>query len=85
MFSIVFKKPFIAKVNVEIGKDRFLSLLTPLGIENVLCDDHVDLIGKADMINHFDYEEIDKKLDPIVSTSYAWLKKVVQFGKYVSE
>lgn len=85
VFSIVFKKPFIAKVNAEIGKDRFLSLLAPLGIENVLCDDHVDLIGKVDMINHFDYEEINKKLDPIVSTSYEWLKKAVQFGKYVSE
>lgn len=39
VFSIIFKKPFIAIYNPERGGDRFHSLLNPLGLGNRLLPD----------------------------------------------
>lgn len=78
MFGLVFNKPFLAKVNYSIGKRRFTSLLTPLGLLENICENYDDIIAKMDLLNYLDYSNINKKIDLISSFSLNWLKNAVK-------
>ena len=61
VFSIIFEKEFIVIGNPDRGLDRFISLLSLVGLENRLVFDVKDLEGKE--IEKIDYSRVNKILE----------------------
>ncbi len=77
IFSIIYKKPFISLVNPRRGAERFISLLTPLGLEDRLLNDYSDIASAESRLSELDYTEPYKKLNNIRENSYNWLKNAL--------
>lgn len=74
VFSILFKKPFIAIVNKERGASRFESLLGKLGLENRLIYD-IQNFDKSILNEPIHYEEVHQKLEILKENSIKFLKE----------
>jgi len=61
VFSIIFEKEFVVIGNHSRGLDRFISLLSLLGLEDRLVFDVKDLEGKE--LESIDYERVNKLLE----------------------
>lgn len=59
VFSIIFNKPFLVYINKERGADRFYSLLSQLGIENVLIEQSSDYLGYSEI----NWNEVNENID----------------------
>ena len=71
VFSIIFHKPFISIVNQKRGADRFISLLSVLGLENRLVDNVEDAVRLIEC--PIDYEAVDVVIDELKKKSMTFL------------
>lgn len=77
IFSIIFEKPFITKVNVKRGAQRFVSLLEPIDLKNRLFENY-DAIGEnKDLLDELDYTVPNQKLGEIRDKSMKWLENAL--------
>ncbi len=83
IFSIIYKKPFVTVVNQRRGAERFVSLLTPLGLIDRLYDNIDEAMGNSEKLNALDYTEPYKALDEIRERSLGWLKNAIYSPKKV--
>lgn len=77
VFSIIFQKPFITLCNHSRGADRFISLLTPLGLINRLFDSSVvdKYIITKTMICNIDWDDVGAKLNQQRTLSLDFLNR----------
>lgn len=73
VFSIIFKKQFVAIANHERGAGRFLSLLGMLGLENRLVESKEDAIALLNQT--IDYSKVNEILASKKEESISFLKK----------
>lgn len=74
VFSILFRKPFVAIVNKERGTSRFTSLLKQLNLLDRLVFS-VDSIPNEILDTSIDYEVVHKELEQLKNKSLAFLKQ----------
>lgn len=74
VFSIIFRKNFIAVINVARGADRFLSLLSSLGLENraVTAQGRDNALKMA--LEPIDYDEVERRLSVLRARSADFLQ-----------
>lgn len=78
VFSIIFRKPFVAIANKERGLDRFLSLLKDCGLEDRLVFSFEDyIVKKAEVILNIDYDHVYNRLAKWRTDSLKFLKDAV--------
>lgn len=78
IFSIIFRKPFLAKINEMRGGQRFVSLLEPIGLSDRLCRNFEELANRSRTLYETDYSEAEKKLNKIVTFSRQWLLDAIK-------
>lgn len=76
VFSIIFHKPFVVTVNVERGADRFISLLSLLGLYSRIITDG-NPIDKI-MREQINWEIIDRNIIKLKDKSITFLKEKLQ-------
>ena len=71
VFSIIFHKPFMVCVNKDRGADRFVSLLSFLGLEDniILSQSQIKKIA----LSQIDWRNVDEKLSAMKSKSKEYL------------
>lgn len=78
VFSIIFRKPFVAIANRDRGLDRFLSLLKDCGLEDRLVFGYNDFsTKKTEMLAGIDYDEVYRRLDKLRDDSLKFLKDAI--------
>lgn len=73
VFSIIFNKPFAVYVNKDRGADRFVSLLSFIGLEDRMINDESDvdnLIKKT-----IKWEDVNEKLETLKKQSIQFLNE----------
>ena len=76
VFSILFRKDFIAIGNKERGLARFCDLLSSLGLESRLVLDSSDLTDNL-IYSKIDYKQVYEKLDKMRNHSLNFLTKAL--------
>ena len=75
VFSIIFRKPFVAITNMERGADRFLSLLKALGLSDRLVSvEEVDKVAELVPVP-IDYDRVHQSLSALREKSEAFLDR----------
>ena len=75
VFSIIFRKPFIAIANADRGLGRFQSLLKPLGLSDRLVSDLDDFHSRMDtLLKGIDYSKITPLLEIRRKQSFDFLR-----------
>lgn len=69
-FSIIFNKPFAIVMNPSGGNDRYISLLSQLGLMDRIIND--ELIPNMESVN---WDEVNQKLSVIRQDSFEFLEK----------
>lgn len=79
LFSVQFQKQFFAIANSSRGNDRFLSILSDLGLETRLIDSvsHMAKLLEAG-ITDIDYSIVDSKLQEVRNRSEAYLNTCLE-------
>lgn len=78
VFSIIYRKPFIAIANGERGIDRFTSLLGYLGLQDRLVFSMEDYYQKrSSLLAPIDFAPVAEKLAQAQETSLAFLKEAL--------
>lgn len=78
VFSIIFRKPFIAIANPERGLDRFYSLLDNLGLRSRLVLSHEEFVHKKDnLLLELDYTKVEQKYKELKKESLEYLVKAL--------
>lgn len=78
VFSIIFRKPFVAIANRERGLDRFLSLLKDCGLESRLVFSHDDFVSKkSELLAGIDYDQVYRRLNKLREDSLKFLKDAI--------
>jgi len=83
VFSILFNKPFLARINKKRGAERFKSLLNSFKITGRLYDDMDTLANDSEQLNEMDYAAVNKRLKDLREASQEWLRKAL-FSKKAS-
>lgn len=74
VFSILFKKPFIAIANKERGLSRFTTLLGHFGLQHRIVFSYEELEQrKQQLLEPIDYEPVNSKLEKLRSESLQFL------------
>ena len=75
VFSIIFRKPFVAIANTERGSDRFSTLLNDLALTNRLIFSFNEFVRKeSDLFSPIDYDCVYRKYDMQKEQSLQWLR-----------
>lgn len=76
IFSILFRKPFVAFNRKAGGSERYLSLLEILGLQNRLCDwtETAENVA-AILMTPINYESVNEKLGPFKEQSWEFLRE----------
>lgn len=78
VFSIIYRKTFIAIANTERGSDRFISLLDNIGLLNRLVYSYDEYMQKkASLLQPIDYTEVYHRLDKDRDKSMTFLKEAL--------
>lgn len=78
VFSILFRKQFIAVANVERGVDRFQSLLGQLGLsDRLINNDSPDVVSRLALVP-IDYDAVHAELDKLRGESRAFLNDALR-------
>lgn len=77
VFSIIFRKNFMAIVNHDRGADRFTSLLGLLGLEDRLIDSSAPEQGRALAAKPIDYIAVARKLEALRQGSVDFLARAL--------
>ena len=79
VFSIINRKPFIASVNHSRGADRFVSMLSQLGLEGRMVNDYEEYSARrSELIAPIDYSEIYSKLQTLKAHSRGYLSGMLE-------
>ena len=89
IFSVIYQKPFLTKVNQKRGAARFISLLTPLTLEGRMFDSFEEILNNSSLLKELNFTEANLHLTEIREHSLTWLrnalfapKKVKSHGVY---
>lgn len=79
VFSIINRKPFIAIVNHSRGADRFVSMLSQLGLEGRMVNDYGEFSARrSELIAPIDYAEVYSKLQKLKAHSLGYLSGMLE-------
>lgn len=79
VFSIINRKPFIAIVNHSRGADRFVSMLSQLGLEGRMVNDYEEFNAhRSELIAPIDYSEVYSKLQKLKAHSLGYLSGLLE-------
>ena len=79
VFSIIFNKPFAVYVNKDRGADRFISLLSLIGLENRMINDEQDI---DNIINKpINWDCVNEKLENLKKYSINFLNESLKNSK----
>ena len=79
VFSVINRKPFIAIVNHSRGADRFVSLLSQLGLEGRMVNDYEEYSPRrSELIAPIDYSEVYSKLQTLKAHSLGYLSEMLE-------
>ena len=79
VFSIINRKPFIAIVNHSRGADRFVSMLSQLGLEGRMVNDYGEFSARrSELIAPIDYSEVYSKLQKLKAHSLGYLSGMLE-------
>lgn len=79
VFSIINRKPFIAIVNHSRGADRFMSMLSQLGLEGRMVNDYEEFNAhRSELIAPIDYSEVYSKLQKLKAHSLGYLSGLLE-------
>ena len=74
VFSIINRKPFIAIVNHSRGADRFVSMLSQLGLEGRMVNDYEEFNARrSELIVPIDYSDVYTRLQTLKAHSLGYL------------
>ena len=79
IFSIIFKKPFIALKNEKRGALRFISLLEPISLIHRLFNSSECINERDDLLDKCDFSIPYQKLNKIKKNSILWLKNILKY------
>lgn len=79
VFSIINRKPFIAIVNHSRGADRFVSMLSQLGLEGRMVNDYEEFSARrSELIVPIDYSEVYSMLQKLKAHSLGYLSGMLE-------
>ena len=79
VFSIINRKPFIAIVNHSRGADRFVSMLSQLGLEGRMVNDYEEFNARcSELMAPIDYSEVYSKLQELKTRSLGYLSGILE-------
>lgn len=79
VFSIINRKPFIAIVNHSRGADRFVSMLSQLGLEGRMVNDYEEFsVRRSELTAPIDYAEVYSKLQTLKAHSLGYLSGMLE-------
>lgn len=79
VFSVINRKPFIAIVNHSRGADRFVSMLSQLGLEGRMVNDYEEYSARrSELIAPIDYSEVYFKLQTLKAHSLGYLSGMLE-------
>lgn len=79
VFSIINRKPFIAIVNYSRGADRFVSMLSQLGLEGRMVNDYEEFNARrSELMAPIDYSEVCSKLQELKTRSLGYLNGMLE-------
>lgn len=79
VFSIINRKPFIAIVNRSRGADRFVSMLSQLGLEERMVNDYEEFSARrSELIVPIDYSEVYSMLQKLKAHSLGYLSGMLE-------
>lgn len=74
VFSVINRKPFIAIVNHSRGADRFVSMLSQLGLEGRMVNDYEEFNARrSELIVPIDYSDVYTRLQTLKAHSLGYL------------
>lgn len=79
VFSIINRKPFIAIVNHSRGADRFVSMLSQLGLEGRMVNDYEEFNARrSELMAPIDYSEVYSMLQKLKAHSLGYLSGMLE-------
>ncbi len=79
VFSVINRKPFIAIVNHSRGADRFVSMLSQLGLEGRMVNDYEEYSARrSELTAPIDYSEVYSKLHELKAQSLGYLSEMLE-------
>lgn len=79
VFSVINRKPFIAIVNHSRGADRFVSMLSQLGLEGRMVNDYEEYSARrSELIAPIDYSEVYSRLQKLKAHSLGYLSGMLE-------
>lgn len=78
--AVIYNKDFICYANYSRGYDRFVSLLTLLGLMDRMIK-NTDQLNDELIQNHIDYTKVNAVLDSERERSLEWIKKAIETPK----
>ncbi len=81
IFSIIFQKPFLTKINRQRGGERFIALFKELDVSYRLFEDLPDLQAQFSLLEAMDYSKVNQRVEDMVDFSKKWLEHAVFSGK----
>lgn len=79
VFSVINRKPFIAIVNHSRGADRFVSMLSQLGLEGRMVNDYEEYSARrSELIAPIDYAGVYSKLQTLKAHSLGYLSGMLE-------
>lgn len=75
VFSIIFHKPFMVVVNKDRGADRFVNLLSMLGLSDRILS--VGTSAEIILNKQINWERVDEKIGCFRTTSFSFLKRIL--------
>jgi hypothetical protein len=78
VFSILFKKNFIAIPAAPARVGRMKSLLSELGLESRFFNNINDAIGSSEILEDIDYEKVNSKILKLRESSLIFLKTALE-------
>lgn len=79
VFSVINRKPFIAIVNHSRGADRFVSMLSQLGLEGRMVNDYEEFNAhRSELIAPIDYAEVYSRLQKLKAHSLGYLSGMLE-------
>ena len=79
VFSVINRKPFIAIVNHSRGADRFVSVLSQLGLEGRMVNDYEEYSARrSELIAPIDYSDVYARLQTLKAHSLGYLSGMLE-------
>jgi hypothetical protein len=84
IFSMIYEKPFLTLSNARRGAQRFVSLLSPVGLTDRLFYKPEAICENSKLLKKLNYSKVNKKLEEMRRQSYSWLENALFSAKKVN-